>query len=77
MQTVEEILEAAERLPENERERLIEKLANRRKPDRETGARRRAAMEDWLAMAGTVDSDFIDVSTNKGKHLAEIYADKR
>ncbi len=77
MQTVEEILEAAESLPENERERLIEKLTHRRKPDQETDARRRAAMNDWLAMAGTVDSDFTDVSTNKGKHLAEIYADKR
>ena len=31
----------------------------------------------FLSLAGTLESDFDDVSTNKGKHLAEVYADKR
>lgn len=30
-----------------------------------------------LALAGTADSDWTDVSSNKGKHLAEVYAPRR
>ena len=30
-----------------------------------------------LALAGTAHSDYVDVSSHKGKHLAEVYAPRR
>jgi hypothetical protein len=33
-------------------------------------------MEHMLSLAGTAHSDFTDVSSDKYKHLAEIYADE-
>ena len=38
--------------------------------------RRRAAMQRWLARAGTGHAHVDDVSSEKNRHLAEIYATK-
>lgn len=38
--------------------------------------RRRAAMRRWLARAGTGHANVDDVSSNKNRHLAEVYAMK-
>jgi hypothetical protein len=74
MPTFEEVLRAARRLPEADRRRLVEELGGGGEiaPDE----RRRAALERWRARAGTGHSDFSDVSENKNKHLADIYATK-
>jgi hypothetical protein len=73
--TVEEILDQVRRLPEEERQRLVADLqADHARPASED--RRRAAMRRWLARAGTGHADVDDVSSNKNRHLAEIYATK-
>jgi hypothetical protein len=76
MQTLEEILAAARQLPEGERKRLVAELQGNEQ-DEPTEEARRGAMEGWLVMAGSFHSDYTDVSTDKYKHLAEAYADKR
>lgn len=72
MHSFEEILEAARRLPEPERRRLVEELRNGHEAPPE--ARQRAALERWRARAGTGHSDYTDVSENKNVHLADAYA---
>jgi hypothetical protein len=76
MQTIEAILEAARRLSEGERRRLVEALQGngREAPIEE---QRRDALSSWLGLAGTFHSDFTDVSTEKYKHLPDVYADER
>lgn len=76
MQTIEEILEAVRRLSEGERRRLVEVLQDNGH-DQPTQEQRREAMERWLGLAGRFHSDFADVSTEKYKHLADAYADRR
>ncbi len=78
MRTVEEILEQAKRLPPRERRRLIDELEESLPADEATEPEPAwlAAMERWLALAGTGHSDYTDVSSDKYKHLADIYADK-
>ena len=43
---------------------------------KEREERRRKGMEMFLALAGKFSSGHTDVSSNKYKHLAEVYADK-
>jgi len=74
--TLEEILDQARLLSEEERERLVADLqanASGRTPSED---RRRATMRRWLARAGTGHADVEDVSSNKNRYLAEIYATK-
>ncbi len=85
MDKVERIIEQARRLPVRDRQKLIAALTkvrpngNRRaKPKKRPAARttrRRAALDSFLSLAGTAHSDHTDVSSDKYKHLAEIYAD--
>lgn len=76
MLTVDEILEAARRLPESERRRLIQALQDKAR-EVPLEQQRREAMSKWLALAGAFHSDFTDVSTEKYKHLADVYFDER
>ena len=88
MGRLERIIDEARRLPLRDRRRLIavlnESLADggkTRKPAAKsprvsTKDRRRGALDAFLALAGTAHSDYTDVSTDKYKHLAEIYYDK-
>lgn len=81
MLTVEELLEQAKHLPPKDRRRLIAELegsiAEQAEAPGEAPPRRSRGLAMFIAMAGTAHSDFTDVSTNKGKHLAEVYAGKR
>ena len=88
MRTVDEILEALKRLSAEERQEFREKYDRLLKswPDEQENepslgpdqleARRLAALDSFLALAGTGHSDFDDVSGNKGRHLAAVYAPK-
>jgi hypothetical protein len=76
MQTVEAILEAARRLSEGERRWLVEALRSKGR-ELPIEKQRRDAMSSWLGLAGTFHSDFTDVSTEKYKHLPDVYADER
>jgi hypothetical protein len=74
MHTVEEIIEQVRRLSLQDRRRLVEELegllAEENQPPLD-GPYARS-----LALAGTVHTDFTDVSVDKYKHLAEAYADR-
>lgn len=73
--TLEEILAQAQRLPEDEKQRLIADLqaGNGAVP---TESRRQNAMKRWLARAGSGHADAADISTRKNDYLAESYATK-
>ena len=73
--TLEEILDQVRHLSEEERQRLVADLQATagRTPSED---RRRATMRRWLARAGTGHADVDDVSSNKSRYLAEIYATK-
>jgi len=85
MEKLERMIEQARRLPAKDRRRLIAALnksvGNGRKtmtPTRRPKKRRRGEgpYARSLALAGTARSDFSDVSSDKYKHLADIYADE-
>jgi hypothetical protein len=78
MHGVHEIVEEAKLLPVPERRRLLHAIEDSLAKDEEQEAvsvppgGRYARL---LALAGTMHSDHTDVSADKYKHLAEIYAD--
>ena len=78
MSSVEDIFERAKLLKRAELSRLITRLdeylaASERK---KTSRKKRPLYAGTLSLSGTAQSDYTDVSTNKYKHLAEIYATK-
>jgi hypothetical protein len=85
MTTLERIIEQATRLPTRDRRRVLDavrkSLDNGKRGAKPKGKRvvRKVAGKGpyatSLAAAGTAHSDYTDVSSNKYKHLAEIYAD--
>jgi len=84
MSSVEEILQAVRNLALPERRYLIrtlnqapELLDREDDTDKIQEERQQAALAEFIKMAGTLHSDFTDVSTNKKKYLAIAYADKR
>jgi hypothetical protein len=78
MRKVDEILQTAKKLKRAQIERLIEKLDEHLEAlDEKKFARTKGPLyAGTLALAGSARSDYEDVSTNKNKHLAEIYATK-
>lgn len=86
MDKVERLIEQARRLPPRDRQKLIVALmkwhkdgkrtakpTKKQKPRKVVRERPYAAL---LELAGTAHSDYTDVSTDKYKHLAEIYYDR-
>jgi hypothetical protein len=73
MTKLERLIEEARELPASDRLRLIEEVE--RSVENETDARP-GAYGPLVALAGTAESDFNDVSTDKYRHLAEAYAPK-
>lgn len=73
--TLEEVLEAARRLPESDRRQLVVELEASTIEVR-SEERRLEAMKRWLEHGGTGHSAFTDVSIDKNKHLADIAASK-
>jgi hypothetical protein len=71
--TLDEILAQAQRLPEDEKQRLIADLQAGNGAVR-TETRRQNAMKRWLARAGSGHADAADISTHKNDYLAESYA---
>lgn len=73
--TLEEILDQARRLPEDQRRRLVADLqADKSAPPSES--RRQNAMKRWLARAGSGHADVSDISSHKNEYLAETDATK-
>jgi hypothetical protein len=79
MRTVEEIIEQARCLSAKDRRMLLEELEE--SLEEEEPATEKASAKGLyarsLALAGTMHSDYTDVSTDKYKHLGEAYADQR
>jgi hypothetical protein len=72
---LEEILDQARRLPEDQQRRLVADLqADKNASPSE--ARRQKALQRWLARAGTGHADVADISSHKNEYLTEIYATK-
>jgi hypothetical protein len=76
MRTIEEIVEDIKQLSPQDRLRLVTEL-EALGPDETlaTEAARTAALDAFLALAGTAVSDHTDVASDKYKHLTEIYSD--
>ena len=79
MRKVDELLEQARRLSASERRRLVEALEDESSlgDGGSTDPSWLAAMEQWLALAGTAHSEHTDVSSDKYRHLGAIYPDER
>jgi hypothetical protein len=75
METIEHLLRAARKLSVAERRRLVNALQedahqNPEVPNPE-------AISGWIALAGRFHSNATDVSTDKYRHLADVYSDER
>jgi len=72
MQTADEILAHAKRLPPDERRRVAEELLAEldETEGEEAVAPEKGPYRRWLDAAGSVSSDYSDVSTDKYKHVA-------
>jgi hypothetical protein len=79
MRSVDDILKRASQLPPEERRKLIDSLEEALADEQASspGAADGSVLERWLARAGTGHSDFIDLSNDKYKHLAAVYADEK
>lgn len=79
MRTVDDLLEQAKRLPPQARRELRDKLDETlEEEERPTGeGADEGPYASLLKIAGTAHSKYPDVSSDKNKHLAEIYAGKR
>lgn len=75
--TTTQILKEVEKLSPGERTKLMRRLAKSRvRPRQRMWRPNPKALARFLAMAGTGKGPYTDVSSNKYKHLAEIYATK-
>jgi hypothetical protein len=80
MRRVDEILEHVKRLSSKERQELLDRLEDTVENEAENGCAKQPATGRYartLAAIGIGHTEFPDVSSNKGKHLAEAYAPKR
>jgi hypothetical protein len=80
MRTVDEILEHVKRLSSKERQELLDRLADTVESEAKNGRAEKPATGRYartLAAIGIGHTEFPEVSSNKGKHLAEAYAPKR
>ncbi len=76
MRTVEEIVEEVKLFSPQERLRLMEKIDSLGRNERIVADETQlAALDTFLALAGTAETTDTDVSSDKYKHLAEIYSD--
>ena len=77
MTRVQALLEQVKRLSSKERQELATKLRGSLKTTRARRSKDVRPYASLLEIAGTADSDFRDVSSNKQKHVGEIYARHR
>ena len=78
MHTINEIVEEAKRLTASDRRRLVAEMQKGLVSEEVNGAQaqRLAALDAWIAKAGTGQSSFTDVARDKYKHLADLYANR-
>ena len=84
MRAIDDILRRAKKLAPKERRRLVNALnaldrATESRAQRSRVGQRsktRVGQDLWRSLAGTGRSKFTDVSRDKYKHLADVYADQ-
>jgi hypothetical protein len=75
MDIVEALIERARQLPRADRQRIVEAVEDSLGEETTiTSGTAESPYERSLALAGTMHTDFTDVSTDKYKHLAAVYA---
>ena len=75
MDSVEALIERARQLPRADRQRVIKAVEDSLGEETTiTSGTAEGPYERSLALAGTMHTDFTDVSTDKYKHLAAVYA---
>jgi hypothetical protein len=74
MTKLERLIEKARELPAPDRLRLVEAIEDSVEGETRTGSRPPVAYGPLLALAGTFESDWSDVSTDKYRHVAEANA---
>lgn len=78
MHTLEDIIDQARQLPSQDQRRLLEELEELLDQENivEESLVPKTSYSRSLELAGTLHTEFTDVSTNKYHHLAEAYADR-
>jgi hypothetical protein len=76
METADKLFEQAKRLKRGELSRLVALLQDYLESAEESSDGTRSYVRT-LALSGTAQSDWTDVSSQKGKHLARAYATRR
>jgi hypothetical protein len=76
MESVDELFEQAKRLKPEELSKLVVRLEEHLASIEENSHKSRSFAR-MLALSGIGHSDWSDVSSHKGKHLAEVYATRR
>jgi hypothetical protein len=74
MTKVEKLIKEANELPEADRMRLLEAVERSLVSTDAEHASRPVSYTSLISIAGSVPSDFSDVSTEKYRHLADAYA---
>jgi hypothetical protein len=74
MTKVEKLIKEANELPEADRIRLLEAVEGSLVSTDAEQASRPVSYTSLISIAGSVPSDFSDVSTEKYRHLADAYA---
>ena len=76
MESADKLFEQAKRLKPEELSKLVS-LLEEFLASVELSSDKTRSYTRTLALSGTAQSDWSDVSSNKGKHLAEVYATRR
>ncbi len=73
--TVMQIVQEAKQLPSKERRRLVAALKETlSEEERGPDPKARDALKRFISMAGKAESVYEDVSSDKYKHLGEVYS---
>ncbi len=74
--TVTQLVQEAKQLSPGERRRLVEALKElfARERGKRASKKARAGLKNFVALAGKAESAFNDVSSDKYKHLGDIYS---
>jgi len=75
MRTIEEIVEEVKSFSPQERLRLMEAIDRFDREESVADEVQLVALDMFLALAGTAETTDMDVSSDKYRHLAEIYSD--
>ena len=77
MESADKLFERAKRLKSDEPFELVARLDEYLSAPADENAKSACSYVRSLALSGTGDADQTDVSSHKGRHLAEVYASRR